>query len=59
MENMINLFKEPVEVKDLPNAPPILITNSCIEFKNVCFAYDPRKQILKDISFKVPEGIFD
>jgi ABC-type transport system involved in Fe-S cluster assembly fused permease/ATPase subunit len=58
MENMMNLFKEPVEVKDLPNAPPLVMTKSSIEFKNVCFAYDPRKQILKDVSFKVPEGTF-
>lgn len=56
MENMFDLFKEPQEVKDVPNAPPLEITKGEIEFRDVSFHYDPRKPILKNVSFCVPPG---
>lgn len=36
---------------------PTVGTDGCeIEFNNVSFAYDPRRPILRDISFTVPPG---
>lgn len=35
---------------------PIHLTNGDIEFKNVSFSYDGKRQILNDISFKVKKG---
>ena len=37
-------------------AQPIQLTNGDIEFKNVSFSYDGKRQILNDISFKVKKG---
>ncbi|CAH1788119.1 unnamed protein product [Owenia fusiformis] len=56
MENMFDLFDEPLEVKDAPDAKPLVVTKGMIEFNDVCFHYQPEKQILKNITFVVPPG---
>ncbi|KAJ9052311.1 ATP-binding cassette-type vacuolar membrane transporter Hmt1 [Entomophthora muscae] len=56
MENMLELFKAPLEICDSPDARPTRITHGEVEFDNVSFAYDPRAPILKGISFRVPAG---
>ncbi|GAU99217.1 hypothetical protein RvY_10249 [Ramazzottius varieornatus] len=56
MENMFDLLDEKEEVKDLVNAPPLNTIGGEIEFRNVHFAYEPIRPILKGISFKVPAG---
>ncbi|KAK0058361.1 ATP-binding cassette sub-family B member 6 mitochondrial [Biomphalaria pfeifferi] len=56
MENMFDLLEQGVEVKDVPGAPELFVKGGEIEFKNVTFSYEPEKQILKDVSFKVPAG---
>ncbi len=33
MENMIDLMKEPIEVQDVPHAPPLVVTKGKIEFR--------------------------
>ena len=55
MAAMFKLLKEPQEVSDVPNAPPLTIKNGAVEFKNVRFSYG-RYEILKDISFAIPAG---
>ena len=52
----MDLFEEEIEIRDLPNASPIVISNPSIEFRDVRFSYDVRKPILKGISFVVPQG---
>jgi ATP-binding cassette subfamily B protein len=56
MEMMFNLLKRPQEVEDKPSAPAIAVAKGEIEFKNVVFAYDRDRTILKGISFRVPAG---
>ena len=56
MENMFELMAEPEEVKDIPNALPVIATQGQIEFENVNFYYTPERQILKNISFVVQPG---
>ena len=56
MENMFDLLDEKDEVKDLVNAQPLNTVGGEIEFRNVHFAYEPVRPILKGISFKVPAG---
>lgn len=56
MENMLDLLNEEQEVKDLPNALPIVVSDGKIEFKNVTFHYAPERVILKDISFMARPG---
>ena len=56
MEIMFGLLKEPAEIVDRPGAKPLRVENGAISFKNVSFAYEPGRPILKDISFDVPPG---
>jgi len=56
METMFALLHEPAEIVDRPGAKPLEVENGTIAFKNVSFAYDPGRPILKDVSFEVPAG---
>ncbi|MBO7356080.1 MAG: ABC transporter ATP-binding protein [Lachnospiraceae bacterium] len=49
-------FDMPVEIKNAPDALiPEKVVGS-IEFKNVSFSYEPERQILKDVNFKLDSG---
>ena len=55
MENMFNLLDEKSNL--INNGNIVLLENeNYIEFKNVNFSYDKKRAILKNISFKVPNG---
>ena len=56
MDMVIKLLRRPIEIKDSPGARPLSLDNATVEFKNVGFHYNPDRQILNDISFKVEEG---
>ncbi|KAJ3029732.1 Homocysteine S-methyltransferase 1, partial [Rhizophlyctis rosea] len=56
MEKMLDLFKEPVEIKDVPGAKVLVVTKGEVVFDRVSFAYDPRRPTLRDVSFRVEPG---
>ena len=56
MEAMVDLLGVDIEVADRPGAPDLLVTGGRIEFRHVAFGYDPRRPILKDLSFTVEPG---
>ncbi|HET6157822.1 MAG TPA: ABC transporter ATP-binding protein/permease [Dongiaceae bacterium] len=56
MEAMFALLHVDVDVQDKPGARPIHVTSGEVEFENVMFGYDPRRPILKGISFRIPPG---
>jgi ATP-binding cassette subfamily B protein len=56
MEAMFGLIDTPAEIADVPGALPIAITAGRVRFDHVDFAYEPRRQILHDVSFEVPPG---
>ena len=56
IEQMFDLLDEKQEVTDRPDAKTLQITAGAISFKDVHFAYDPERQILKGVSFDVPAG---
>ena len=56
MEKMFDVLGVPAEVADKPGAPALVVSGGEIEFKNVIFAYEAERTILKGISFKVPAG---
>jgi ABC-type transport system involved in Fe-S cluster assembly fused permease/ATPase subunit len=56
MEKMFELLGVNREIADVPNAPALTITGGQVEFKDVQFGYDPRRQILKGVSFSIPAG---
>ena len=56
MESMFELMEENAEVKDDRTARPLDVSAGEVVFENVAFGYDPRRPILKDVSFTVPAG---
>ena len=56
MENMFGLLNQRPEILEDNNALKITNTNSDIIFKNVSFGYDPRRTVINNISFIVPNG---
>lgn len=56
IDRMFCLLKEEQEIKDEPNAPALTVRGAAIEFQGVSFAYDPRRTVVKNLSFTVPSG---
>ena len=56
LEKMFDLMEVAPEIRDKPGAPALKIAGGEISFDHVTFAYDPRRPILKDVSFTVPRG---
>jgi ABC-type transport system involved in Fe-S cluster assembly fused permease/ATPase subunit len=56
MDAMFRLLNQPQEVKDKPDARPLVISGGEIKFDNVVFSYDPERIVLKGVSFTVPAG---
>jgi len=56
LEKMFDLLNVNREVVDKPGAKSLTVTAGRVEFRDVHFAYDPQRQILKGVSFEVPAG---
>ncbi len=56
LETMFELLHAPAEVVDRPGAPALKVNGGEVVFENVDFGYDPRRPILKAVSFSVPAG---
>jgi ABC-type transport system involved in Fe-S cluster assembly fused permease/ATPase subunit len=56
IEQMFDLLEVDAEIEDAPDAKELIVAKGAISFKDVHFAYDPARQILKGISFDVPAG---
>jgi ABC-type transport system involved in Fe-S cluster assembly fused permease/ATPase subunit len=56
IEQMFDLLEVEAEVIDSPDAVELAIDKGAIAFKDVHFAYDPARPILKGLSFEVPAG---
>ena len=56
MEQMFGILDQPPDIADRPGALPLAVSGSAISFKDVRFAYDSRREVLKGISFEVPSG---
>lgn len=55
-ERLLQLLLTKPSVVSQPDAPPIRVDAGEVQFDEVDFAYDPRKQILKGVSFKAKPG---
>jgi ABC-type transport system involved in Fe-S cluster assembly fused permease/ATPase subunit len=56
MGEMFGLLGQPAEVTDAPGALPLQVSGGEIVFDDVRFAYDPEREILKGVSFRVGAG---
>jgi len=56
VEQMFALLDEAPEVTDAPGAMPLPPGRGDLVFEHVSFAYDPRRPILRDVSFTLPAG---
>jgi ATP-binding cassette, subfamily B, heavy metal transporter len=56
IEKMFEVLARDPEIKDAPDAKPLLVTSGAIRFDDVHFAYEAERPILKGLSFEVPAG---
>ena len=56
MERMFGVLEQHREIEDRPGAPVLAAVNPTVRFEDVSFAYEPRRQILHDVSFEIPSG---
>ena len=56
IEKMFGVLGREAEIKDAPDAKPLVVSAGNVRFEDVRFAYEPTRPILKGISFEVPAG---
>ncbi|MBR0860359.1 ABCB family ABC transporter ATP-binding protein/permease [Bradyrhizobium liaoningense] len=56
IEKMFGVIGREAEIKDAPDAQPLVVSAGTVRFDDVRFAYEPTRPILKGISFEVPAG---
>ncbi len=56
IESMFAVLAQHPEIEDRAGAKPLVVTRGRLLFENVSFHYDPRRAILKEVSFEVPAG---
>src|SRR3954463_4780058 len=56
IEKMFEVLSRNPEVKDIPEAVPLVVSSGNVRFDDVRFAYDAERPILKGLSFEVPAG---
>jgi ATP-binding cassette subfamily B protein len=56
IEKMFSVIGREAEIKDAPDAKPLVVSAGTVRFEDVRFAYEPARPILKGISFEVPAG---
>ncbi len=56
IEVMFTLLDQDAEIQDKQGAKPLELDGSVLKFDDIKFSYDAEREILKGISFEVPEG---
>ncbi|WFU44441.1 ABC transporter ATP-binding protein/permease [Bradyrhizobium sp. CB82] len=56
IEKMFDVLSREAEIKDAPDARPLVVSAGSVRFEDVRFAYEAARPILKGISFEVPAG---
>jgi ATP-binding cassette subfamily B protein len=56
MAEMFRLIDTDIEVRDVPQAPALIVRTPTVAFDNVTFGYEPGRTILNGLSFEVPAG---
>ncbi len=56
MEQMFGLLDTSTEIADAPGAQALQLAGARVRFDHVDFSYEPRRQILHDVSFEIAPG---
>lgn len=56
MDLMFGLLDREAEIKDQADAKELIVKSGDVEFRHVNFSYNPDRQILFDVDFKIPAG---
>ena len=56
MERVDKILKAENKIKEIPNPKPLKGLNDKIEFKNISFSYDGKREVLKHVNLTVPKG---
>jgi ATP-binding cassette subfamily B protein len=56
MDRMFALLEHNREIADAPGARPLVVRGAEVRFENVDFAYDARRQVLRNVDFTIPGG---
>ena len=56
IEQMFSLLAVEIDIRDKPGARPLVVEAGEIIFDRVSFAYDSRRPIIRNLSFRVPSG---
>jgi len=56
VEQLLELLDEEAEIADAPHAHPLPEGPGEVAFSGVDFAYDSRRQVLSEVSFRIPAG---
>jgi ATP-binding cassette subfamily B protein len=56
MDRMFLLLDQNREIADAPDARPLEVRGAEVRFAHVDFAYDPRRQVLHDVDFRIAAG---
>ena len=56
MERVDKILKAENNIKEIPNPKPLKGLNDRIEFKDISFSYDGKREVLKHVNLTVPKG---
>ena len=56
MERVDKILKAENNIKEIPNPKPLTGMNERIEFKDISFSYDGKREVLKHVNLTVPKG---
>ena len=56
MERVDKILKAENNIKEIPNPKPLTGMNDRIEFKDISFNYDGKREVLKHVNLTVPKG---
>ena len=56
MDQLVKLLEEVPEIKDQPDAKPLVVSRGEVRFEHVAFSYQTDRPILHDVSFTIEPG---
>lgn len=56
MERVDKILEAENNIKEIPNPKPLTGMNDRIEFKDISFSYDGKREVLKHVNLTVPKG---